>query len=55
MGSSGAGDGDGIAQTPAGHGVSLGEAVHHDGALGHAGQGGNGNMRPQAIVRKNGI
>ena len=41
----------GIAQTPAGHGVSLGEAVHHDGALGHAGQGGNGNMRPQAVVQ----
>jgi len=41
----------GVAQPPAGHGVAFGKAVHHDGALCHAGQGGNGNVRPQTVVQ----
>ena len=37
------------AETPAGHRVGLGEAVHHDGALLHAGQFGKADVRVLAI------
>ena len=37
------------AETPAGHGVGLGEAVHHDGALLHARQLGEADVRRLAV------
>ena len=33
-----------VTQPPAGHGIGLGEAVDHDGALIHAGDSGDGDM-----------